>query len=333
MSGIEAAPRVRGASPVITRWAALWILTLLISVPVVPTVAQPLPRSGDQFRFHETITLGQGEGNLSGYTEDQFINGSYAVESVGPDGSASVAWAIKGVYVDSLQTDQSFADGGNFSFSPSTYRYISGSDNQTEFAGPFVWFLVNGSLPVGATLHLQNNSFSVVTTDAPFAMPSSPTGYVQTLFAEGTGRYERNDFRGDFTAAYDWKVYFDPVSGYIVGYVYTEQDSDGNGNGFTWTDTLAVTNTSYSLRSSPPPAPAGSARPGIAMPLLVAGGLVGFAVLGLLLLRFQRRRSRRAAPTPKSGTPDQTPSDPAPSMDGPAPIDRPSDESPGFPEG
>ncbi|MCI4367541.1 MAG: hypothetical protein L3K08_07305 [Thermoplasmata archaeon] len=296
-------------------------------------MAQTPPRSGDRFRFHETITLGQGEGNRSGYTEDQFINGSYAVESVGPDGSASVAWAIKGVYVDSLQTDQSFADGGNFSFSPSTYRYVSGSDNQSEFAGPFVWFFVNGSLPVGASLHLQNSSFSVVSTDAPFPMPSSPTGYVQTLFAEGTGTYERNDYRGDFTAAYDWKVYFDPVSGYIVGYAYTEQDSDVNGNGFTWTDTLAVTDTSYSLRSSPPPAPAGSPHPGIATPLLVVGGLGGFAVLGLLFLRFQRRRSRRAAASPKSESPDSPPSNSAPSMDGPAPIDRPSDGSRGFPQG
>ncbi|MCI4361542.1 MAG: hypothetical protein L3J91_07530, partial [Thermoplasmata archaeon] len=99
---------------------------------------------------------------------------------------------------------------------------------------------------------------------AAYPISSSSTGFVKTISADGTGSYQRDDVYGVFTAQYNWQVYFDPTSGYIVGYLYSENDTDSAGDSFTWTDSLAVTSTSYALTPTaapPPPPPSSSAPP------------------------------------------------------------------------
>jgi hypothetical protein len=108
---------------------------------------------------------------------------------------------------------------------------------------------MNTSLPVGATFYILNTEFTVLSKNYTFQLPTE-NKYVQTIRAEGIGTYQRNDSYGVFTASYTWYEYFDPATGYIVGYNYIEQDTgnyQGQSGSFTYTDNLYVTNTSYSL--------------------------------------------------------------------------------------
>ncbi|HTT25359.1 MAG TPA: zinc ribbon domain-containing protein [Thermoplasmata archaeon] len=269
----------------------LLVLALALAVPGAGTAgAHALPASGDHFRYYETIAVSQGAGNYTGYTENQFLNGSYSVAAVAPNGTAAVDWQTIDAYENNVGVQQATSDAGTFTFSPTTYRYVNGTDNQTRYVDPYVWFYMNNSLGNGSTFYLLNTRFTIASTTAAFAHSGSATGYVRTIFAEGTGSYQRDDSYGAFTATYDWKVYFDPATGYIVGYLYTEQDVDGSGNGFAWTDSLSVTTTSYSLASSPPP-PAPPPAPAAVPYALVAALVVLVLVVVVAALWLRRRRT------------------------------------------
>jgi hypothetical protein len=73
---------------------------------------------------------------------------------------------------------------------------------------------------------------------------------VSAIFAQGISNYQRNDEYGQFTANYTWNAYFDPSTGYIIGYDYVEHDTNSSGDGFTYTDNLYVNSTSYPLTTA-----------------------------------------------------------------------------------
>ena len=95
---------------------------------------------------------------------------------------------------------------------------------------------------------------------------------------------------GQFSATYTWKAYFDPSTGYIVGYEYVEHDTDPSGDGFTWTENLYVTSTSYSLTA----AVAGSSGAPVNVDLIAAIVLV-IVVIVILIIALSRR-SRKSLP-------------------------------------
>jgi hypothetical protein len=261
---------------------ALAVLLLVgLTVPVgvaAPAGAHNLPTAGDQFHYFETVVLNNGNGNYTGYAENSFINGSISVSAVATNGTAAATYQSSDHWEDNQGDSQLSSESGAFTFSGTTFRYVNGTDNQTGDNGTPVWFYMNDSAPIGSSLYLLTTQFNVVSTSAPFPISSSSTGYVKTILVEGNGTFQRNDGYGEFQASYNWKSYFDPATGYIVGYVYTEQDSDSNGDGFTWTDSLAVTSTSYALTPAaappPPPAPASS----------VPWALIGVAVIVVIVL-------------------------------------------------
>jgi hypothetical protein len=281
---------------------------------VSPAGAHTLPSAGDHFSYTETIALTNGNGNYSGYTEAQFINGSLSVGSVLPNGTDSVQYQNTNHYVNNQGQTQTNLTTGAFTFSATSYHYVQGTDNQTGYVDPYVWFYMNNSLTHGDTFYLLNSAFTVVSTSGAFPLASSSTGYVRALFAEGNGTFERNDIYGAFNASYNWKAYFDPATGYIIGYVYTEQDADGSGDGFTWTDTLSVTGSSYALTPTSAPAPATSSSfPWVDVVVAVVVVVLLVAILAVAL----RRRSGPALPRHSvQGAPNFGP----PSYGGPAPL-------------
>ncbi len=162
-----------------------------------------------------------------------------------------------------------------------------------------------------------------------------------TIFVEGTGTFNRNDIYGVFTASYDWKTYFDPTTGYIVGYVYVESDTDPAGDGFVITDSLAVTSTTYALTQASA-STGSSSSGGISTPLLI--GLVVLVIVIVLvvvvLLVLTRRRSslpRHSARgnigfgPPPGGPPMGIP--PPVHLTPSGPAGRPTDRRPGDGEG
>ncbi len=280
--------------------AAIFFLALLPAA-----VARPLPRAvnaGDQLAYTETIVLDGGVGNYTGYTEHSFINGSLHDTSLLANGSANTTYQSVTHWVSNAGQSEIVPVKGTFTFSPTTYHYVQGTDNQTGYVDPYVWFYMDSALRPGASFYVLNSELVVVGTNVSYPLASSPTGYVRTLFAEGNGTYQRNDVYGVFTATYTWKAYFDPGSGYIVGYLYTETDRDGTGDGFTWTDTLAATSTSYPLTPAaapPPPPPAGLDVAEVAT--IVVGALVLVLVVVVAIWAVGRRR--RGATLPRHGAP------------------------------
>ncbi len=275
--------------------ALLPVVALLLGALAVPAAsAHYVPVAGDHLQYHELITTTNGFGNYSGYTDQTVINGGISVGAVAANGTESATYQYTEAFSDNQGDFQNISSSGAFTFSAQTDRYVNGTDNQTGYTDPYVWFYMNNSLPVGSTFYLLNSEFTVESLNTSFATPLTSTGYGETIYALGTGSYQRNDAYGVFTASYTWKEYFDPATGYVAGYVYTEQDSDGP-NGFTYTDTLTVTSASYTLvATSAPPATGGGSGSGPGIILLAAIGLVVVLVVVVVVVAViaARRRAR-----------------------------------------
>jgi hypothetical protein len=312
----------------ISRALAIAFLVAAIGLLLAPAAGAQgtryMPRTGDQFHYYETIALTNGTGNYTGYTENTFVNGSIAITATLPNATESATYQNSWFYENNTGHTQSASSRGAFTFSATSRLYVRGTDNQTGYTNPYVWFYVDNTMPVGAHFFVLNTGMTVVSTDAPFAPATRPGSYVKTVFAEGNGSYQRHDVYGVFAATYNWKSYFDPGTGYIVGYVYTERDTDPAGNGFAWTDVLSVTTTSYPLTpTSGPPSPSGgSSFPSFLLVAIVV--IVVIVVIVAVVLAFRSRRPRTALP--RHTGPAQVPYS-APAYGAPPPIHlRPSDE-------
>jgi hypothetical protein len=278
-------------------------LLLLVGMPGASAgSAHYIPRSGDSFGYHETITLTNGVGNYTGYSESASYDGSITVNSVAPNGTEGASYQSSGRWSNNQGQSYPWSESGSFTFSVATYHYVQGTDNQTGYVNPFVWFYMNNSLGKGASFFVLNTQLTIVSTSYPFADSLSSTGYVQTIFAEGNGTYQRSDVYGKFTASYNYQGFFDPSTGYIVGYIYTETDSDASGDGFTWTDTVADSRTTFPLTNAAAPPPPITIPPSQAPPLslvvLTALLTLGIVVGVVLAVAFNRRRQGGMGRTP-----------------------------------
>ncbi len=296
--------------PVLAGLAVVLAVLFWIPTAAVATSGHYLPVAGDQFAYAETITVTNGQGNYTGYSENSHYSGSMSITAVAPNETAAATYRASGTYQNSLGADYPWSESGSFTFSATSFHYVTGTDNQTGYVNPYVWFYMNNTLPRGASFALLNTEMTVVGTAVPFPMASSSTGYVATIFAEGNGSYLRSDSYGTFTATYNWKTYFDPGTGYIVGYVYTETDSNSAGDGFTYTDTLSDTGTSFALSPvAAPPAPTTPGPASLPGPLIAVGlGVVLVVAVVAILIAVRRRRARPVLPRhPTSPAPHTMP--------------------------
>jgi hypothetical protein len=279
------------------RWLLLLLPVLLLAAPSAAAVgAHYVPQTGDRFHYYETIYLGSGTGNYSTYYENSFINGTVGVTATATNGTESASYSNTDSWSNSTGATNLTTPSGVFTFSASSFLYVQGTDGQVGYTNPSVWFYIDNSIPQGATLTLLNSPMTVVSTDSTFSVGAPLNEYVKTIFTEGNGSYQRNDIYGNFLATYNWKAYFDPSTGYVVGYVYTEQDSDGAGDGFAITDTLYVTSTTYALTAvAPPPASSSSSGFGSLEIALVVVVVVIVVIIVLVVLL----RSRRPASLPQ----------------------------------
>ncbi|MCI4324092.1 MAG: zinc ribbon domain-containing protein [Thermoplasmata archaeon] len=297
----------------------LLLPVLLLAIPsagATPTTHYT-PQTGDEFHYYETTVVNNGQGNDYGYVNSSFINGSISIINASPNGTDNTSYQSNTHWFDNQGDSGNLPSQGTFTFSGTTLHYLQGTDNQTGDNGTPVWFLVSTSLPRGASFYLLTTPFSIVSTNTSFPYSGSSTGYVSTIFAEGNGSYGYVVSAVDWQATYNWKMYFDPTTGYVVGYVYTEQDSDTQGDSFTYTDTLTVTTTSYPLTATsappPPPASASSNSDAELVGVVVLVLLVVVVVAVVLLLRSRRDRPlprHSASGSVSFGSPPGTPPPP-----------------------
>jgi hypothetical protein len=236
-----------------------FLLATAILANVHPVSAYT-PQSGDHFGYSETTTVNNGQGSYGGYTDQLQATGAEQMNSVnGSVVSASYGYSYQ--YSNNQGSSTSSSSSGNYTWSSSTFTYLNGTDNEAGFGGIpysrplYVWFAMNPLLPVGSTFYVLNSQFTVLSKNYSLQLPTEGK-YVQTIQTEGTGQYQRNDVYGVFNASYTWYEYFDPSTGYIVGYSYVEQDNgqyQGQAGSFTYTDDLYVTSTSYPLTAASAP--------------------------------------------------------------------------------
>jgi hypothetical protein len=244
------------------------------------------PKKGDFFAYHETIDLNNGQNSYSGYTEHQDITGSETMNQVYANGTVAAHYLYTWHFTNTT-TSTTGSSAGNFTYSSTTYYYIKGTDNQTGYVNPTVWFYMDNSVPKSGTFGILNTQLTVLDTNASFFLPSQ-NRYVQSIHGQGPGSYYRNDVYGKFNAQYTWDAYFDPKTGYIIGYNYVETDRDNSGNGFTWTDVFYVTSTSYSLATGATPSNSNLSQL-IFFALAIVGIFVFVIIVAVIAIVLRRR--------------------------------------------
>jgi hypothetical protein len=298
-------------------------LLAITAVADVHLVSAYTPQNGDYFRYSETTTVNNGQGSYSGYTDQLQTTGMEQMNSVnGSLVSASYHYSYQ--YSNSQGSSTSSSSSGNYTWSSSTFTYVSGTDNELGFGGIpyssplYVWFAMNSSLPVGSTFYVLSTQFTVLSKNYSLQLPPE-NKHVQTIQAEGTGQYQRDDSYGVFNASYTWYEYFDPSTGYIVAYNYVEQDNgqdQGQAGSFIYTDTLYVSSTSYPLTAVS--APSGSTTSSTSQGATTGGfpWYIGYVVAAVVILLIAaiaiyaaRRRGKDSLPK-RSPIPDTSPSNP-----------------------
>jgi hypothetical protein len=279
------------------------IIALLLCIALFPVSAFAtfIPHQGDTFSYYEVIDVGHGSGDYAGYTDHIVVTGTETVNEVTEDGNVSAHYSYTWDFSSNYGSTDSGSSSGDFTFSSINFHYINGTDDQVGYVNPTVWFCIDSSIPAGDSFYLLDTLMTVESSDYSYFLPSE-NRTVYAIFAQGDSSYQRNDDYGQFTATYTWKAYFDPVSGYIIGYDYTEHDTNPSA-GFTYTEKLYITQASYPLQTAPP------TGPDVISELLKYADLivVVLVVVAIILIVYAVSRGRRRLPRHSAQRPVYTP--------------------------
>ena len=265
------------------------LIALLLSLALfsICAFATYVPHQGDYFSYHEVIDVGSGTGDYFGYTDQTIVNGTEIVNGVTANGTISANYSSSWSWSDNYGDTDAGGSSGNFTFSSVNFLYINGTDGQTGYVNPTVWFCIDNSTPEGGTFYLLNTLMTVKDKNYSYYL-SSQDRNVYAIWAQGESSYQRNDSYGQFNAEYTWDAYFDPSSGYIIGYKYSESDTNSSA-GFTYTENLYVTSTSYQLATAPATNPDWISEL-IKDAVLIAVIVVIIAIILIVLYAALRRR-------------------------------------------
>jgi ribosomal protein S18 acetylase RimI-like enzyme len=238
---------IRGRSPLVILGLAV-IFTLLVA----PNVRAQAPQAnttdiapGQWFAFTYDIYLDNGVGNYSGYTEQTLEQYRYTVLSVVGTNvtmNGSGTWQ----YSNNNGGSSSGTWAETFSFDSATRLYTWGFDVLGNYTKPYVWFWVPTPLSAGETVRILSSNYTVQSLSSDAWLGAIPVPRVGALL-QTSGSYIRDDDYGGFEATWTDMYWFDPRSGYVIGEVYTEQDSNGLGDGFRWREIATVTSSSYPI--------------------------------------------------------------------------------------
>jgi hypothetical protein len=269
--------------------AALILSLGLVQAPAVEAVSHYVPQAGDHFSYYEVVDLGNGTGNYEGYTEHTAVNGVVEIAGVDFNGTVSAYYSYSWNWSSSDGETDSGGSSGNFTFSSASFLYVNGTDDQTGYVNPAVWFYIDNSTSESGAFLLLNTEMTVIDGNHSYYLPSQDR-YVRAIYAQGTSTYQRNDEYGQFSATGTWAAYFDPSTGYIVGYRYVESDA-GSGQGFTYTENLYVTSTSYPLMEASAPGENSSSLTPYLVLIAVTGVVIAFVIVLVVALWSRRRKS------------------------------------------
>ncbi len=116
--------------------------------------------------------LGSGTGDYAGYTEQATYNGIETMNGINADGTVSAHYSYSYTWSNSTGTTETGNPSGDFTFSPVTFLYVNGTDDQTGYVNPTVWFVMDNSIPVGGTFSLLNTEMTVISKNYSYYLPS-----------------------------------------------------------------------------------------------------------------------------------------------------------------
>jgi hypothetical protein len=252
-----------------------------------------IPSAGLYFNYEEITNLNDGKGIYSGYTQQCYINGTERVIGVS-SGIASMNYSYVCTFENNTGVYEPVSAAGNYTFSTQTFQYVNGTDNLPCYVDRPVWFYMNNSLSTGNSFDMLNNTMQVVSTNYSYKLQSTGN-YVETIYAEGNGSFQS----GNYTATYNCKAYYDPSTGFIVGYLYTGHYTSNSGNGYVFTESLFVTGTSYSL--TPAVAPPSSSSGSSLFLYLFLFIIILIAVIVLIVALSRRNKGEKLPKHPSGG--------------------------------
>jgi hypothetical protein len=275
----------------IPKWLPAVILLLAVLIVPFVDVAGYTPQGGDYFTYYEVTDLGDGTGDYFGYTEHTITTGTESIDGISGDGIVAAHYALAWTFDNSTGSTETGSSSGDFTFSSVTCHYLNGTDDQIGYVNPTVWFFVNSSTLATGTFYLLNTEITVISWNSSYYLPSQGRS-VQAIQAQGSSSYLRNDVYGVFDATYTWTAYFDPKTGYIIGYSYTENDV-GSFGGFIYTENLYVNSTSYPLTTAQAPPDNGGSS---GTPYIVYAAIALLIIVAIVLLAYVSSKRRRAIP-------------------------------------
>ena len=84
-------------------------------------------------------------------------------------GIASANYSYTYDWSNSTGSSQTGVQSGTFTFSPTTFLYVDGTDDQQGYVNPTVWFYIDNNASVGSVLYLLNTECNVTTRSATVA--------------------------------------------------------------------------------------------------------------------------------------------------------------------
>lgn len=224
-------------------FASAFTLVFLAAAPAVAGT----PRQGDSFVFDQTTSITDGSGYYyGGYTETTAYHYTYSIQAASA-ANATLQGLGSWTYSNTTTPTTSGTESFVLTFSVINRSYLSGIDIPwISRSTAKVWFWISLPVNVGDPVQILDEPLTVQSTSATYWIGAVPH---TAILVAGTGSYPRDDVYGTFTADYSDQLYFDPVSGYILGETYSETDTGVGGyagNTFVNRTTLTVTSSSYS---------------------------------------------------------------------------------------
>lgn len=253
-----------------------------------PVRAAPSPTTGQYFEFDDNTYLTNGQGNYSGYSEQETAHYRYTVQSVAADnvtlfGSGDWSWTNSTI----APVNGNWA--ATFSFSTTTRLYTQGFDVLGQFTRPYVWFWVPSGLKVGQIVPILDDNLTVVSLSSTVWLGNFPPTPRVGVELQSTGAFVRNDVYGLFDASYTDRYWFDPATGFVIAEYYDETDSASQG-GFEWQEQVFTTTASFPITLD------------YAQLAAVYGGIPAIPVVIFLIVRQRKSGPRRIRTTVPGGT-------------------------------
>ncbi len=172
-----------------SRLIPLIVIVIVLSLSLASTPshasAKYVPKAADYFNYHQIIDVNNCQGNYCPYSDHTVTDGRETMNTAYPNGTVAAHYNYSWSFSNSSGYHSTGSSKGNFTYSSSTFYYVKGTDNQTGYVNPTVWFYIDNTVPKSGTFELLNTQMTVLDTNASYQL-ASQSRYVQSIHGQGS---------------------------------------------------------------------------------------------------------------------------------------------------